>query len=70
MQFHVTVQGSSLGSVLFTVTHDDTRENSHNAPNTWLHWPSQMASVLQQHNYAGKKVVLTNNNGTFSLEIK
>lgn len=69
--FSVTVQGVAMGTVLFRVTHDDTREQSHNAPNTWLHWPDQMTSILENNNFAGQPVVITHDNaGLFSLEIQ
>lgn len=69
--FDVTVQGLQLGPVLFKVTHDDTREDSNNAPNTWLHWPDQMASILQGNNFTARPVVLTRDDtGAFSLEIQ
>lgn len=69
--FNVTVQGVQLGQVLFRVTHDATRQDSNNAPNTWLHWPDQMASILQNNNFADHNVVITrDNSGSFALEIQ
>lgn len=69
--FNVTVQGLNLGPVLFRVTHDDTRQDSNNAPNTWLHWPDQMTTILHNNNFTGNKVVLTRDPaGSFSLEIQ
>lgn len=69
--YNVTVQGLHLGTVLFKATHDDTRQNSHNAPNTWLHWPSQMETLLQNNNFANCMIVLTRDDtGAFSMEIQ
>lgn len=69
--FRVTVHGLNLGPILFKVTHDDTRQNSHNAPNTWLHWPDSMASLLQNNDFSGRPVVLTrDDSGAFALEIQ
>lgn len=69
--FDVTIAGVSLGPVLFTVTHDDTRQDSHNAPNTWLHWPDKVASILENNNYSARPVILTRDDtGAFSLEIQ
>jgi len=69
--FNVTVHGLQLGAILFRVTHDDTRQDSNNAPNTWLHWPDQMATILHNNNFAGNTVVLTRDPaGSFSLEIQ
>jgi hypothetical protein len=69
--FTVTVQGIALGTVLFQVSHDDTREQSNNAPNTWLHWPDSVRTILTNNNFAGRPVVLTRDNaGLFSLEIQ
>lgn len=68
--FEVTIQGVKLGTVNIKVTHDDTRQDSNNAPNTWLHWPDQLSNVLQSNNFAGHQVVLTRDNaGVFHLEI-
>lgn len=69
--FSVTIQGLHLGTVLFKVTHDSTRENSNNAPNTWLHWPDQMATILHSNNLTGHMVTITRDNaGAFSLVIQ
>ena len=69
--FNVTVQGLQLGTVLFRVTHDDTRQDSNNAPNTWLHWPDHMASILHNNNFTGCLVVIARDDaGSFSLEIQ
>lgn len=49
----------------------DTREQSNNAPNTWLHWPDVVRTILTNNNFAGRPVVLTRDNaGLFSLEIQ
>ncbi|MDP3908598.1 hypothetical protein [Novosphingobium sp.] len=69
--FTVSVQGIQLGTVLFKATHDGTRQDSHNAPNTWLHWPPQMEAVLQNNNFANCPLVLTRDaSGAFSMEIQ
>lgn len=69
--FRVSVVGVNLGTILFKVTHDDTRQDSNNAPNTWLHWPDQMAAVLHNNDFTGRPVVLTRDDaGAFSLEIQ
>jgi len=68
---NVTVQGLKLGTMLFLVTHDNTRQGSNGAPNTWLHWPDQMSTILQGNNLAGHEVTITRDNaGVFSLEIQ
>ena len=69
--FDVTVKGVQLGPVTFQVTHDDTRQNSNDAPNTWLHWPDQVANILHKNDFTGCPVVLTRDEaGTYSLEIQ
>lgn len=69
--FGVTVQGLNIGTVLFRVTHDDTRQNSNNAPNTWLHWPDQMTSILHNNDFSSRPVVLSRDDaGAFALEIQ
>ncbi|WP_146130839.1 hypothetical protein [Sphingopyxis lindanitolerans] len=69
--FTVIVQGLNIGTIAFRVTHDDTRQNSNNAPNTWLHWPSQMESILHNNDFSGRPVVLTRDDtGLFTLEIQ
>jgi hypothetical protein len=70
VSFQVIIQGQLLGNIAFTVTHDQSRQYNNNAPNTWLHWPSQMSSLLQATNYAGRQVVLTRDNqNVFTFEI-
>lgn len=69
--FRVIIMGQNIGSVLFTVTHDYTRQDNNNAPNTWLHWPNQMAAILQGTNYAGRVISLSRDDANlFSLEIQ
>ncbi|MEL7680345.1 hypothetical protein AAG602_04170 [Citromicrobium bathyomarinum] len=68
--FQVTAGGLNLGTVLFKVTHDDTRQESHNAPNTWLHWPDQMAAILQANDFTDHTVVLTENAGVYTMDIQ
>ena len=69
--FHVTVQGQTLGNVVFTVTHDNSRQYNNNAPNTWLHWPPKMAAILQATNYAGHRITLSRSStSSFSLDIQ
>lgn len=69
--FDVTIKGQKIGSIPFMVTHDISRENNHNAPNTWLHWPNQMAIILQGTNYAGRPIVLSRSaTNAFTLEIQ
>ena len=71
INLQVTVQGQSLGNIMFTVTHDSSRQYNHNAPNTWLHWPPQMAAILQGTSYAGCRIVLSRDStNAFSLEIQ
>ena len=69
--FNVTVQGHALGNIVFTVTHDNSRQYNNNAPNTWLHWPPKMAGILQGTNYAGCRIVLSRDSANaFHLEIQ
>lgn len=69
--FHVIVQGRALGNIAFTVTHDDTRQYNNNAPNTWLHWPPQMANILQGTDFSGCRIVLSRDQANvFSLDIQ
>jgi hypothetical protein len=71
VDFQVIIQGQSIGNITFTVTHDSSRQYNNNAPNTWLHWPPQMAAILQGTNYAGCRIVLSRNSANaFSLEIQ
>lgn len=69
--FTVSIKGSSKGNIAFIVTHDDTRQDNHNAPNTWLHWPNQMATYLQATNLAGHRITLSRDNANaFNLDIR
>lgn len=69
--FNVAVHGLQLGTILFRLTHDDTRQDSNNAPNTWLHWPDQMTSILHSNNFTGSLVTITRDNaGAFTLAIQ
>lgn len=69
--FDVTIQGQQLGSIPFIVTHDNSRQYNNNAPNTWLHWPNQMAAILQSTSYAGRPILLSRRNtNVFTLEIQ
>jgi len=68
--FQVTVGGMKLGVQTMKVTHDDTRQNNNNAPNTWIHWNDQMESLLQLNDLSGKTITLTRqDDGTFNLDI-
>ncbi|GHC85335.1 hypothetical protein [Novosphingobium pokkalii] len=68
---NVTIQGIYLGMVLFKVTHDSTRQDNNDAPNTWLHWPDQIATILHNNNFSGHVVTVTRDNaGVFSLTIQ
>lgn len=70
VSFVVTIQGQAIGSIIFTVTHDISRQNNNNAPNTWLHWPNKMAAILQGNNYSGRRITLSRDNeNVFLLEI-
>lgn len=69
--FQVTVSGQAIGNIDFNVTHDSSRQYNNNAPNTWLHWPSKMSTILQGTNYAGRRIVLTRDAANlFSMEIQ
>ncbi len=36
------------------VTHDSSRENNNNTPNTWLHYDTATLADLNATNYTGK----------------
>lgn len=68
--FVVSINGVQIGTQNMLVTHGDARQESHNAPNTWLHWSAQLQTMLELNDMSGREVTLTQNpNGTFSLDI-
>ena len=62
--------GNDLGRINTKISHCPSRQESNNAPTTWLHWPSEIESFLQQNDTTGKKVSLKNDNGKYTLEIQ
>ena len=64
----VTFSGIALGDMVFLVTHGADRWESHSAPNTWLHWPERLQSLLQKNDISARTARLSRDqNGTFSL---
>lgn len=68
--FAVSINGVQIGTQNMLVTHGAARQDSHNTPNTWLHWSDQLQTMLELNDMSGRMVTLTHNpNGTFSLDI-
>lgn len=63
------VLGNKLGAFKTKISHCPSRQESNNAPTTWLHWPYKIESFLQQNDTAGRRVSLTESNGAYVLEI-
>jgi len=42
----VVVNGVKLGDKPFTVTHGPNRQDKHETPNTWLHWPPAVQEII------------------------
>ena len=69
--FAVTVNGLSLGTQLMEVTHGANRKDKHNTPNTWVHWNSQIETMLQLNDLTGAKLTLTREDtGQICLDIQ
>lgn len=68
--FDVTVQGLALGKIPCEVTHGPHRLESHNTPNTWVHWPKKIEDCLQLNDLSGAQVKLTRHaDGHFSMTL-
>lgn len=67
----VSINGVKLGKRAFTITHGPNRQEKHNTPNTWLHWPPDLQVVLHENDTTGWPVTMTRHtNGSFSLDIQ
>ncbi|MGR3433942.1 MAG: hypothetical protein ACU0CO_03490 [Shimia sp.] len=56
--FEVTFRGIALGNVLFRVTHSPNRWRSNNTPNTWLHWPEKIGTMLGLNDLSGQTILI------------
>lgn len=66
----VTVGGLSLGSHPVMISHGPNRMDRNNTPNTWLHWPPVLQSVLEANDMTGHTITLTRRSkGQYELEI-
>jgi len=66
----ISIDGVNFGQKAFTITHGPHRHESNNTPNTWLHWPVEIQSILHENDYTGYVVVLKRHeNGSFELAI-
>jgi hypothetical protein len=68
--FAVSINGVLIGTQDMLITHGDARQDSHNTPNTWLHWSNQLQHMLEINDLSGRTVTLTRGaTGAFSLDI-
>lgn len=60
--------GVSLGDKVFLATHGQDRWESNNAPNTWVHWPTEIQGLLQKNDLSGQRVqLIRESDGSFTM---
>lgn len=66
----VTINGLQLSPMVFLISHGPNRQDKNNAPNTWLHWPNALGTILQANDFSGATVKLTRHGqGQYEIEI-
>jgi hypothetical protein len=70
IDFHVSILGQDMGVRSMMVTHDDTRQDNNNAPNTWLHYDDDTLADFHAQNLAHRVVrVSRSDEGVYSFAI-
>lgn len=65
------INGVKLGTMVTTISHSAERYKNNSAPNTWLHWPDAIKSVLHENDTTGWPVTLTRtSDGSFNVDIQ
>lgn len=68
--FDVIINGVAKGQRRMLVTHDSSRQNNNNTPNTWIHYDDATIRDLRSINYTGKTISITRTlGGRFEFEI-
>lgn len=68
----VRVSGVKLPDMTVMLTYGPSRSESGNdTPNTWLHWPDQLGSILRENDFSGGPVTITRSeDGKYKLDIQ
>lgn len=67
----VRVNGLNMGSKAFQVTHGPNRREKNNTPNTWVHWPPEIQSLLQSNDLSGHLITLKREpSGAYEMTIE
>ena len=70
IDFRVSILGQNCGTRTMTVTHDDTRQDNNNTPNTYLHYDDATLADFNAQNLAGRIVRVTRSDaGVYSFTI-
>ena len=71
VDFQVTILGQNRGVRQLLVTHDGTRQNNNNTPNSWVHYDDVLRAGFDAQNLAGAYIVIErHNNNTYHLTIQ
>ena len=70
VDFDVVILGQAMGLRRMMVTHDNTRQDNNNTPNTWLHYDDDTLADFHSQNLAGRVVRVTKSDaGVYSFTI-
>ena len=70
IDFAVTILGKSRGMRTMMVTHDDTRQDNNNTPNTYLHYDAATVADFNSQNLSGRVVTVSKDDeGDYALTI-
>lgn len=67
--FDVTIAGKNKGDRVMKVTHDDQRQYNNKTPNTYLHYDDRTRANLQQTDFTGRTVTVSNEDGVYKFTI-
>lgn len=70
IDFRVSILGQNRGPRTMMVTHDDTRQDNNNTPNTYLHYDAATLADFHAQNLAGRTVTVAKTDaGVYSFTI-
>lgn len=70
VDFEVTILGQNKGVRTMRITHDDTRQDNNNTPNTWLHYDDDTLADFHAQNLAHRIVRVSKSDaGVYSFTI-
>ena len=63
------ISGKNFGDIATEISHCPSRQQSNNAPTTWLHWPSRIEDFLKENDLSENTVILSKNVNKYMIEI-